>query len=67
MSTHEKMRSKYEKQKADAEVRGWTVAPEGSAVDQEGWWVAWMTYWCEMDAYERDPSGGRPVIPYRSG
>jgi hypothetical protein len=67
MGTYEKMRSEYDKQKHNAELRGWQVALEGSVVDQDGWWVAWMNYWQAMDEYERDPSGGRPVIPHRSG
>ena len=67
MSTYEKMRSEYDKRKHKAELRGWKVPPEGSHTDQENWWVAWMSYWDQMGIYEQDQSGGRPVIPHRSG
>ena len=67
MGTYEKIRSEYDKRKHNAELRGWQVAPEGSVPDQDSWWGAWMDYWNAMAQYERDPSGGRPVVPHRSG
>jgi len=28
---------------------------------------AWTWYWRNCEAYEKDPSVGRPVVPHRSG
>lgn len=41
-------------------ARGWK-RPGNSPLPN----VAWIAYWQACEAYERDPSRGRPVVPQR--
>jgi hypothetical protein len=45
-----------------AASKGWKL-PGNSPLPNE----SWIAYWQACDAYERDPSRGRPVVPHRSG
>lgn len=42
--------------------KGWKL-PGNSPLPRE----SWINYWKQCAAYERDPSGGRPVVPHRTG
>lgn len=44
-----------------AVAKGWKL-PGNSPLPNE----SWIAHWKACDAYERDPSGGRPVVPHRS-
>ena len=44
--------------------KGWkTPSDPNDPLSQE----AWVNYWKQLEAQEKDPSSGRPVIPHRSG
>jgi hypothetical protein len=45
-----------------AASKGWKL-PGNSPLPNH----SWLHYWKSMAAYEADPSGGRPVVPHRSG
>lgn len=45
-----------------AAQKGWKL-PGNSPLPND----MWLNYWKQCAAYERDPSGGRPVVPHRSG
>jgi hypothetical protein len=60
--------SAYNKQRNIAESKGWPVPKRGSDMDtQPGWRDAWVRYWRAMDHAEKNPGGGRPIQPHRSG
>lgn len=45
-----------------AAQKGWKL-PGNSPLPNS----CWVDYWKQCAAYERDRSGGRPVVPHRSG
>jgi hypothetical protein len=45
-----------------AAARGWKL-PGNSPLPNH----SWISYWKACEAYEQDPTRGRPVVPHRSG
>jgi hypothetical protein len=56
------MASEFEKYRRKAIKYGWTM-PANDAFGPN----VWLRYWQDMDQCRKDPSGGRPVAPHRSG
>lgn len=45
-----------------AEKRGWHLPATTNPLGSE----PWNRYWADMEAHEKDPTKGRPVVPHRS-
>ena len=54
--------AEFQKWQNLAASKGWKL-PGNSQLPNE----SWIAYWQACEAYEKDPTRGRPVIPHRSG
>lgn len=56
------MKTEYQKWLKKAQAKDWKT-PANNAIPEH----SWIAYWQACEAYERDPSAGRPTVPHRSG
>jgi hypothetical protein len=59
-----------QKREALADTLAWKVKAQQKEWKQPLWndpfgIEAWVRYWKACDAYEKDPSSGRPIPPHR--
>ncbi len=57
-----KKRTEFDLALTNAVRHGWKTPPSNPPCGE----AAWMNFWRQCEAYEKDPNAGRPVVLHRS-